>query len=95
MPVYSYRISPYNVIATIDAVDGDDAQPIAYEGLDADDIKAQLQKAYGAFGHRFNPDGDTPIDLHHALVSTFGADAIADLGEPLEYAPNIPDGVLA
>ena len=94
MTVYSYLIMPYDVTATIDAADGDDAQPIAYTGNLAGTVQARLEFAYGAFGHGFNVGADTPIDLHHALISTFGADAIADLGEPLEYAPNIPDGVL-
>ncbi len=96
MPTYIYKIEPYGVIVTLDADDSNDAQSIRYEGDPqiVDMVRHQLSSAYGAFGHSFCPDGDTPTDLDAALFSVFGPDRVERLGATPDYDPGIPDGAM-
>jgi hypothetical protein len=96
VPTYVYKIEPYGVIVTLEAEDSNDPQSIRYEGnpLSVDMVKHQLSRAYGAFGHSFCPDGDTPTDLDAALFSVFGPDRVERLGATPDYDPGIPDGAV-
>lgn len=98
MPLYRYDIRPYRVSASIDAENGNDTQAIEYEGAatmggrDVAAVKFRLSDSFGAFGHRFNPEQSTPIDLDAALMSTFGPEAVDRGGAVPSYDPDIPDG---
>lgn len=56
-----------------------------------------LQNAYGAFGHSFDPEFATPIDLHYAVFTNL-ADFNPQVVEGAElvetYDPGIPDGAV-
>lgn len=93
MPNYAYTINePWGVTISLTAEDGNDAQAITYSGPNAELVKSRLSEAYGAFGHIFNPDGDTPIDLDAALMSTFGPGLVERTGATPDYDPGIPQG---
>jgi hypothetical protein len=93
MPTYRYLVVPHDVTATITADDGNDPQPITYEGANAAIVQTRLSMAYGAFGHGFSPDEDTAIDLHYALMSSYPG-MVEEIGDPLgEYDTGLPDGV--
>ena len=79
--------------------DGNESAPQKWEG-DQDLIgwfKSQLEKAYGAFGHTFDSEFATPIDLHYAVFSTLGDyDPVVVEGAELvgTYDPGIPEGAV-
>lgn len=56
-----------------------------------------LRDAYGAFGHSFDPEFATPIDLHYAVFTNL-ADFNPQVVEGAElvetYDPGIPDGAV-
>jgi len=93
MREYSYKINRYNVTVTMTAANGNDSQPIAYAGDNADRVKSALGGATGAFGHGFNIDSDTPTDLDAALHKTFPG-LIERTGAKPNYDPGIPEGAL-
>lgn len=97
MPIYSYLIRPYRVKASIEAEGPNDVRPINYEAEGAtsgaiEAVNNRLSDAFGAFGHRFNADESSPIDLDAALISTFGLEAIERLTQSPSYDPGIPSG---
>lgn len=94
--LYQYRILGYGLTVSLEAADQNDAQAIAYAGTSGNvaSVKARLSEAYGAFGHRFDPEGSTPLDLHHALVTTFPEGLVEPLTETPSYDPEIPAGAV-
>jgi hypothetical protein len=73
--------------------------PLLWEG-NADLIgmaKFYLESAYGAFGHLFDLEFSSPIDLHYACLSSL-ADYAPEVIEGAEYVevydPGIPEGAV-
>jgi hypothetical protein len=58
-------------------------------------LKVALNRAYGAFGHGFNVDRTTAIDLDYALFTLNGwqAESIGD-SRVEGYDPGIPEGAV-
>lgn len=92
MTRHRYTVTSYDAAVEIDADDPNDPTRITYSGPAADALRLRLVGAYGAFGHAFNADGDTLIDLDAALHKTFPGQVQHD-GPTITYDPGVPDDV--
>lgn len=92
MPTYSYQVQTYDVTVSMTAANSNTFAPISYEGHTAAKriVRSMLDRAYGAFGHTFDPDTSTPTDLDAALNSTFGRENVQRTGAAPNYDPGIP-----
>ena len=82
-------------IALLDTNDPNTLAPLALEGAAAPALKVALNRAYGAFGHGFDVERTTAIDLDYALFTLNGwqPESIGD--SPVEdYDPGIPEGAV-
>lgn len=79
--------------------DGNESAPQEWEG-DPGLIgwfRSRLGDTYGAFGHLFDTEFATPIDLHYAVFSTLvDYEPVVVEGAELvkTYDPGIPDGAI-
>lgn len=57
-------------------------------------LEHRLSFAYGAFGHSFNIESATPIDLHYAVMTTlaeFDPQVVEGSKLVSDYDPGIPE----
>jgi hypothetical protein len=79
--------------------DGNESNEQVWEGDEfaVQNYRFLLQNAYGAFGHSFDTEFTTPIDLHYAVMSNL-ADFNPQVVEGAElvesYDPGIPEGAV-
>jgi hypothetical protein len=90
---YEYLIKePFNVRVFLRAEDPNSWGDVQYTGKWAEVVKAKLRSSTGAFGHIFDPDNTSPIDLDYALKTSFPG-RIEVKGELIKsYDPGIPKG---
>ena len=82
-------------IALLDTTDPNAIVPLALEGAAAPALKVALSRAYGAFGHGFDVERTTAIDLDYALFMLNGwqPESIGD-SQVEDYDPGIPAGAI-
>lgn len=82
-------------IALLDTTDPNTIAPLALEGDAAPALKVALNRAYGAFGHTFDVEQTTAIDLDYALFTLNGwqAESVGD-SQVEGYDPGIPAGAV-
>ncbi len=93
--VVTHMATRETAIALLDATDPNTITPLALEGAAAPALKVALNRAYGAFGHGFNVDRTTAIDLDYALftLNDWQAESIGD-SRVEGYDPGIPEGAV-
>jgi len=61
------------------------------------ELRYDFRDKHGAFGHRFDPESTTPIDLSHVLKTQLSPRFKVEILEGAElvkvYDPGIPEGV--
>ena len=82
-------------IASLKTGDPNEVADLKIMGKASVDLKFALKGAYGPFGHLFNVEETSAIDLHYAL-STLNGWTVESAGthEVTTYDPDIPEGAM-